>query len=493
MEITPIVGGEQPDGSGRHSPNDLRGAAMDVLRTLALGVVGAVLAVSPVVSLAAEVAPEAPRASAPLVVESGGESPRASQADPAPLDSDVAPTQAPATPPRPPQPALPATTPPAARPAARPAPGANGLALGTNAGANALAGAGAGAGAVADANLTGLGFNERSFMIGDQAPFSMRQFFPQALPSTPNRPFPPRPPVPPTPGQAGNRPSVILPWVRGFKIADNQSPRPQDRVFYTFNYFDNLNGATNHRLNSPFSDLKVYRSLFGLEKTLLDGNASVGFRLPLNTLTASSPFRNLGGTNTDPGNLTFFSKYVLWQDPKTGSLVSTGLAVTVPSGPRNFAGAPLAGGFRDVQFQKYVGYIWNRGRFYAHGFEAIDVPTDSRDVTMLYNDFGVGYYLYQSADPGAFLSAIAPTFETHVNVPLNHRGALRFNDPAGTADVVDLTFGINAFLGKRSVLTFAYVSPVTGPRPFNSEWSILYNYNFGNPRGRRPTPPVVGN
>ena len=166
--------------------------------------------------------------------------------------------------------------------------------------------------------------------------------------------------------------------------------------------------------------------------------------------------------------------------------------MTVPSGPRNFAGAPLTGGFRDVQFQKYVGYIWNRGRFYAHGFEAIDVPTDSRDVTMLYNDFGVGYYLYQSPNPGAFLSAIAPTFETHVNVPLNHRGALRFNDPAGTADVVDLTFGINAFLGKRSVLTFAYVNPVTGPRPFNSEWSILYNFNFGNPRVRRPSPPVVG-
>ena len=42
----------------------------------------------------------------------------------------------------------------------------------------------------------------------------------------------------------GPSPSVIrVPWVRGYKMADNQSPRPQDRVFVAFNFFDDLNQA----------------------------------------------------------------------------------------------------------------------------------------------------------------------------------------------------------------------------------------------------------
>src|SRR4029078_7075377 len=79
-------------------------------------------------------------------------------------------------------------------------------------------------------------------MIGDQGPFSIRQTagFPQP-PQVP-RPFPPsQPPNLPNPR---NR-SQIAPSVRSFKIADNQSPFPQDRIFFTFNYFDNVNARLN--------------------------------------------------------------------------------------------------------------------------------------------------------------------------------------------------------------------------------------------------------
>ena len=78
--------------------------------------------------------------------------------------------------------------------------------------------------------------------------------------------------------------------------------------------------------------------------------------------------------------------------------------------------------------------------------------TDPHDVTLLYNDIGVGYFVYRDADPDALVSSVAPTFETHVNVPLNHRGAFRFNDPAGTADVVDLTYGVNVLFRRRTLL-----------------------------------------
>ncbi len=233
--------------------------------------------------------------------------------------------------------------------------------------------------------------------------------------------------------------------------------------------------------------------MFGFEKTFRKGKASIGVRLPLNTLTADSPYSGIGGSSTALGNMTFFTKFVLWEDAK-GDLVSTGAAITVPNGPGSFAGAPYAAGIRDVQLQKYIGYIYNWNKWFVQGFESIDVPTSSQDVTMLYSDVGLGYYLYKNTDPKSFITFIAPMFETHVNLPLNHVGAYRFNDPFGTPDVVDLTFATSVMFNRRSVLSIGFVNPVTGPRPFNFEWLVQFNWFFGR-TARSPivtTPPVVG-
>ena len=324
------------------------------------------------------------------------------------------------------------------------------------------------------------GFDIPPPMIGDQAPLSLRS---NVLPAAG------LPPVPPDPLALHRRLGIAVPWARGFKIADNMSPRPMDRLFFTFNYFDNLDGSINHRIDPAVGAMQAYRYLFGYERTFWNGNASVGVRLPLENLSIGGQ-----GTSTAVGNVTVFSKLILLQQQGTGNLISGGLAVTAPTGPAAFAGAPGVFGYRDAQIQPFLGYYWMRGRFFVQGFEAIDVPTDPHDVTMQYNDIGIGYYAYRSNDPRTFLSAIVPTFETHVNVPLNHVGAFRAFDPAGTPDVVDLTFGVNVLLRQRSMLTFAFIDPVTGPRPFNQEWTILFNYFLGRARTLppSPTPPVAG-
>jgi hypothetical protein len=287
---------------------------------------------------------------------------------------------------------------------------------------------------------------------------------------------------------------TFVPWIRGFKIADNQSPRPQDRVFFSFDYFNNLNGVVNQGVGAPISHEKVYRELFGVEKTFFDGNASIGVRLPLNTLTADSRIAGLGGTNTAVGNMTIFAKQILWQDQEGRNLISGGLAVTTPNGPTRFAGSPASFGFHDAQIQPFLGYIFAGDRWYVQGFEAIDVPTDPNDVTMQYNDIGVGYFIYRNRDPGALVSSIAPTFETHVNVPLNHRGVFNLSDPAGTSDVVDLTYGVNILFRRTAMLTAGFVNPVTGPRPFSYEWQLFLNIYYGRTRASRfgPTPPIGG-
>jgi hypothetical protein len=103
--------------------------------------------------------------------------------------------------------------------------------------------------------------------------------------------------------------AVFNPTVRGFRIAEDESPRPEDRVYFGFNYFDLVGEAINRRLFAPVSDLRVYRETFGAEKTFLGGDASVGLGLPLNTLTADSEIPGLNGSNTDVGDLTVILKY----------------------------------------------------------------------------------------------------------------------------------------------------------------------------------------
>jgi hypothetical protein len=330
-------------------------------------------------------------------------------------------------------------------------------------------------------------------LIGDQGPPVFRyQTTPTPTPPGLPRPFPPSPfPKPPPPGRA----SALVPSVRSFKIAENQSPQPQDRIYYSFNYFNNVNQALNLRFQSPVNGLKVYREIWGVEKTFDDGWGSIGFRLPLNTMSANTAvqgnFAKPGGTSTSLGDLTIYGKYILKLDPATGSLLSAGIAVTPPTGPNNFAGAKYISAIHSTSVQPFIGYIWNWNRFYLHGFSALDTPTSLRDVTLVYNDVGIGYFLIRETDPDIFLTALAPTFEVHVNTPLTHRDWANSKDPAGTPDSVNLTYGLNAEFFRRGVLTFGFVTPVTGPRPFNYEVIALFNLYFGN-RVRRPSPPILG-
>ena len=83
------------------------------------------------------------------------------------------------------------------------------------------------------------------------------------------------------------------------------------------------------------------------------------------------------------------------------------------------------------------------------------------------------------SDPTVFLTAVAPTFEVHVNSPLNHRGFDNPTDPFAIAASVNLTYGLNLEFGHNSLLTLGIVTPVTGPLPFSFETLVLFNYRFG--------------
>lgn len=312
------------------------------------------------------------------------------------------------------------------------------------------------------------------------------QPMPQPMPPTPGRPPQPGQPVvsPPPPQRnvvlfpTDGAQALLAPSIRTFKIAENESPAPEDRVYLDFNYYDNVGAAVSRRFGLDLRDINVYRETFGVEKTFLDGNASVGLRLPLNTLGADSNTPGFGGTDTAVGDLTAILKFALLRDVESGSVLSAGLAVTMPTGPGHFGTSPLPVR-RDTFLQPYVGYLFGRDRLFLQGFLAVDVPTDSADATLLFNDVGVGYYLYRNPQGDRLLTGVAPTVELHVNDPLNRRGIFRRSDLDGISDIIDLTVATTFDLGERSHLSVGVVTPLTGPKPFDFEVLVQFNWNFG--------------
>ena len=288
--------------------------------------------------------------------------------------------------------------------------------------------------------------------------------------------------------------AVRLPWVRGYKMADNQSPRPQDRITFMFNFYDNVNPLLNPGDSAALRRVRIYREFFGIEKTFLDQNASIGLRLPINTMTYGGMAPGAGQTNTAVGDLVVYGKYILWQDQERRNLVTLGLAFGLPTGPGAFAGAPITQAPNPFLIQPFLAYIKSKGDWFVQGFSGVDVPTDGKVVTIMYNDVGLGYYFRREGD--GWIRGIVPTFEVHVNTPLNHRlsaGQAGQIGALGTPDVVDLTFG-TSFVLSGSVLSIGVVNPVTGPRPFELEAVVNLNIFYGATRrsGLTTPPPAIG-
>jgi hypothetical protein len=251
-----------------------------------------------------------------------------------------------------------------------------------------------------------------------------------------------------------------------FKISDNESPAPRDRVFATYDYFNGLNAGFRVP-GIPGTDL--HREVIGFEKTFLKGDASVGMRLPVLQVTGDPSL-----ARSDLGDLAIILKFAWLRDPKTGSVLSSGLVVTAPTGS-NF----LAAGTPDIHpatLQPFVGALYVSGKVYFQGFSSLLVPTDSQDVTYLFNDLAVGYFLYRDSARDSVLTSVTPTVELHVNTPLNHQGS--FAMPIPGLDIVDVTAGVWLGLCNRAIFGLSGVVPVTGPRAFNYQVSAQLNVTF---------------
>jgi hypothetical protein len=290
--------------------------------------------------------------------------------------------------------------------------------------------------------------------------------------------------------------TVLVPSLSAgaFKIADNESPRPVDRVFFTWNYFSNIRDPQSGPINPvntsltssaetirditvtsldtsipglPRASANLHREVFGFEKTFLDGSASIELRVPLLQQAI-----NLDGFSARTvGDLTIIGKYAFLLDRDTGNVFSGGLAVTAPTGPSI---QTTDGNLHSTLLQPWVGYIWTSERFFLHAFHSVVGPTDTRDVTLLFNDVGLNYWLYRG-EPNRPLNFIVPMLEAHVTTPLNHRDG---NGPIFVSDLVVMTVGVHVGLFGNGTLSLGVATPVSGPRIFSAEGFVQLNWRY---------------
>ncbi|MBI1325931.1 hypothetical protein GC170_22450 [bacterium] len=279
---------------------------------------------------------------------------------------------------------------------------------------------------------------------------------------------------------------------RGFKISDNMNVEPVDRVYASFNYFANVNKEINVREGSQITRTTVYHQLYGIEKTFFDRWTSVGLRLPVNTLTMESETATqYNKTRTSFQNLSIYMKSKILQ-AENGNMLVAGLALDTPTGPSTFAGFPGVIGANTFEIQPFLGHILRSAdeSLFLQGITSIGVPMDHRMPTVMYIDNQLGYYLYRTEDQSAFVSALVPSYELHLNIPLNH-SKWDLSDPYGYGFICNMTWGLNIlFSDYRGVCTIGYATPVSGPRPFDGEFLVQFNWRFGG-GALRNVPPTI--
>lgn len=284
---------------------------------------------------------------------------------------------------------------------------------------------------------------------------------------------------------------------RRFKIAENYSPFPVDRVFFNYNHFSNA------LLTADGRNANLDRGVFGAETTFFDQWWSLEFRLPVSSGLNSDQFviPNANNVSNELGNIAFALKRLLFRTDTLAT--SIGMGMVVPTGPDanlfDFSGR-LSTTVENEAFylQPFVGAWWTpNDRFFAqfaaqldfdaHG-NTVDIVTFGsgpegviQDQTLLFLDASFGYWLFHDPYGDGLVTGLAPMIEIHHNTTLTDAdfivaGPDTITNPSNRLDVMNLTGAIRLELAGTSYLTAFGVAPLrTGEEKlFDAEFGIQY-------------------
>jgi hypothetical protein len=247
--------------------------------------------------------------------------------------------------------------------------------------------------------------------------------------------------------------------VRRFKISEHSSPQPRRRVFFDYNFYNDVIGGLGD----------VSRYTVGGEETFFGGRSSIELRVPIaGTLDNEQVVGGVQMRDCEFGNLGVAFKTILYEVP-TG-LISAGLGVTAPTGPSSFVFMDqmriLEVNNQAVHLLPFVAAMSTPcDRWYWQAFMQLDVGANGNpargditgqnlsqfgvvnDATLLFLDAAVGYSLYESACARG-LTRISPMAELHYSTTLQDSDVAEGNgfvisSPTRRFDVLNLTLGVS--------------------------------------------------
>jgi hypothetical protein len=303
----------------------------------------------------------------------------------------------------------------------------------------------------------------------------------------------------------GETQSLVLPGgaVPRFKMAENTSPIPTDRVFFDYDYYSNV------PLNTKSMSLNGFTP--GFEKTFFGGAMSVELRVPMASTLDTNVFLD-GTTSTgvgEVGNLGVAVKALLFHSDTVA--FSGGLAVSCPTAA-NMVCFPSQGDIQGIEILNqsvhllpFVGGIWTPSdRLFFIGFMQLDIDTNGDPVnninvqssffpsgstvsdgryyeqTMMYLEGTAGYWIRRN-DSNHFINGIALFGELHGNQSLNTSAAVQTQ--VGTMSgndisILDMTLGADFQIGELTTVTVAYCTPLSNQREFDNQFRFLLNRRF---------------
>ena len=279
----------------------------------------------------------------------------------------------------------------------------------------------------------------------------------------------------------GGFPVTLAGGANRFKVAENVSPIPRDRVFFNYNHFHNA----IRNLNGPNQSLD--RFTFGVEKTFLDRLASVELRLPLAAgLDSHQDIDNPDARGTELGNLGLAVKFNLLSGEDW--IIAAGSSLTVPTGDDYellYGNARVLSVSNDaVHFAPFLGWLTLVGKkSFLQGFVQFDFDLNGNDVhtdyggyegvfqdqNLLFVDIAAGHWLHRSHDPRAYLAGVAAIAELHYTSTLNDSdwvGGL--TNPFNRMDVLNATGALHIQSGLTSLR-------IGGAAPLRSDEERLFD------------------
>lgn len=277
---------------------------------------------------------------------------------------------------------------------------------------------------------------------------------------------------------------------RILKFADNNSPIPQNRLFFNYHLFSNP--VTD--VNGVFQD--VNRFTFGVEKTFWDGTTSLEFRVPFaagvdNIQSVDQATSTLAA---EFGNLALAAKMLIYQRGPWS--VAGGMGIIFPTAEDavilDNSGINELSRFANESFflQPYLGAFYRPGPRLFSQFMAqanFDVTGSTftyfgdsevlHEQSLLFLDWSTGYWLYRARRCDSWLTGIAPMIELHYTTTMEDLELPNFDGNTVFVedfrrDALNLTGGILLGLGDWTSLRVAGVAPLR-------DETLMYDAEFG--------------